>query len=72
MTLDENRGDLERHADDFRRRSGFTYTVLDPQSRDVIGCVYVYPLPDSEYDARARCRGCGRAIRSSTSRCGGR
>jgi hypothetical protein len=53
MTLDENRADLERHADDFRGRTGFTYTVLHPQSRDVIGCVYIYPLPDSEHAARA-------------------
>ena len=35
MTPDENRADLERHADDFRKRTGFTYTVLDPASRDV-------------------------------------
>ncbi len=54
MTLDENRADLERHANDFRSRTGFTYTVLDPQSSDVIGCVYIYPHPDSEHDARAR------------------
>ena len=40
MTLDENRADLERHARDFAQRSGFTYTVLDPADRDVIGCVY--------------------------------
>ena len=53
MTLDENRADLERHANDFRGRSGFTYTVLDPESRDVIGCVYIYPLADGEHDARA-------------------
>jgi hypothetical protein len=53
MTPDENRTDLERHADDFRNRTGFTYTVLDPPSRDVIGCVYIYPLPDSD-DASAR------------------
>jgi hypothetical protein len=52
MTLEENRGDLERHANDFRNRGGFTYTVLDPDSRDVIGCVYIYPLPDGEHDAR--------------------
>ena len=38
---------------DLRNRTGFTYTVLDPASRDVIGCVYIYPLPDSDYDARA-------------------
>ena len=53
MTLEENRVDLQRHADDFRNRRGFTYTVLDPASRDVIGCVYIYPLPDSGYDACA-------------------
>ncbi len=53
MTADENRADLERHADDFRNRTGFTYTVLDPATRNVIGCVYIYPLPESDDDARA-------------------
>ena len=48
MTEDENREDLQRHADDFRNRKGFTYTVLDPIDRDVIGCVYIYPLRDSD------------------------
>jgi hypothetical protein len=52
MTPDENRADLQRHADDFRDRAGFTYTVLDPASGDVIGCVYVYPRRDSDVDAR--------------------
>lgn len=51
MTADQNRADLERHANDFRTRKGFTYTVLDPASRDVIGCVYIYPLRDSDKDA---------------------
>lgn len=53
MTADENRADLERHADDFRNRKGFTYTVLDPADRDVIGCVYIYPVGDPGYDAHA-------------------
>ena len=52
MTADENRADLQRHADDFRSRTGFTYTVLDPAKRDVIGCVYIYPARDGEADAR--------------------
>jgi hypothetical protein len=43
MSLAENLRDLQRHADDFERRVGFTYTVLDVNDR-VIGCVYVYPL----------------------------
>jgi RimJ/RimL family protein N-acetyltransferase len=53
MTPDENRADLERHAEDFRARKGFTYTVLDPDSREVVGCVYIYPERDSDYDACA-------------------
>jgi RimJ/RimL family protein N-acetyltransferase len=52
MTLDENRADLERHADDFRQRTGFTYTVLDRPSGSIVGCVYIYPGRDSEHDAR--------------------
>jgi hypothetical protein len=43
MTVDENLGDLERHAEDFAARTGFTYTVLDPLDGVVIGCVYIYP-----------------------------
>jgi hypothetical protein len=43
MSLDDNLGDLRRHAADFAARTGFTFTVLDPDDRDVIGCVYLYP-----------------------------
>jgi hypothetical protein len=52
MTPDANLADLQRHADDFRNRAGFTYTVLDPASRAVIGCIYIYPPPDGGHDAR--------------------
>ncbi len=51
MTLEENRADLQRHADDFENRSGFTYTVLEAGG-DVVGCVYIYPAPDGFYDAQ--------------------
>jgi hypothetical protein len=51
MSLDENREDLERHAQDFAARSGFTYTVLDPSDRAVIGCLYIYPDRDGPADA---------------------
>jgi hypothetical protein len=54
MTPEENRADLQRHADDFRNRTGFTYTVLDRASGDVIGCVYVYPSAEGESGAHAR------------------
>jgi hypothetical protein len=52
MTLDDNRRDLERHADDFAQRAGFTYTVLDSSDGDVIGCVYIYPVADDSHDAK--------------------
>jgi hypothetical protein len=44
MTADQNLDDLRRHRRDFEERTGFTYTVLDPGTDDVIGCLYVYPL----------------------------
>lgn len=50
MTLEENLADLRRHADDFERGAGFTFTVLDPGDRDVIGCVYLYPTSSPEWD----------------------
>jgi hypothetical protein len=43
MTLEENLGDLTRHAGEFVRREAFTYTVLAPDSDTVIGCLYIYP-----------------------------
>ena len=43
MTLEENWTDLKEHADDFEARTGFTFTVMGRESRQVIGCVYFYP-----------------------------
>lgn len=43
MTLEANLADLNRHAEDFAARKGFTFTVLEPLAREVIGCVYLYP-----------------------------
>jgi hypothetical protein len=54
MTPAENLADLERHARDFAARDGFTYTVLDAEDRDVVGCVYIYPANDGVHDARVR------------------
>ncbi|GAA4914120.1 hypothetical protein HD597_010570 [Nonomuraea thailandensis] len=51
MTLEANLADLRRHADDFAQRRGFTYTVLDPDGGEVIGCVYIYPSAGDDHDA---------------------
>ena len=53
MTLEENCADLERHASDFVARKGFTFTVLDPGDREVVGCVYLYP-PEQGGDVRVQ------------------
>ncbi|MFD0418472.1 N-acetyltransferase [Streptomyces sp. NPDC127108] len=43
MTAEENLRDLVEHAEDFVRRGGFTYTVIETASGEVIGCLYIYP-----------------------------
>jgi hypothetical protein len=50
MSLERNLDDLRRHAADFEARAGFTFTVLAPDTGDVIGCVYIYPtkVPDAD------------------------
>lgn len=50
MSLDRNLDDLRRHAADFEARSGFTFTVLEPATGDVIGCVYLYPSTSPDAD----------------------
>jgi hypothetical protein len=54
MTLEQNLADLQMHAEHFARRQGFTYTVLDAASGEVIGCVYIYPADRPGRDARVR------------------
>jgi len=54
MTLEQNLADLRRHADDFARRKGFTFTVLDPRDDEVIGCVYLYPPASADWDVTVR------------------
>jgi hypothetical protein len=53
MTRQENLRDLERHAQDFTGRRGFTYTVLEAGTSGVIGCVYIYPAQGSPGQRRA-------------------
>lgn len=53
MSPEQNLDDLRRHADDFEKRTGFTYTVLDDGDQ-VIGCVYIYPSPADRRIARVR------------------
>jgi hypothetical protein len=54
MDLKANLADLRRHADDFAQRRGFTYTVIENVSGEVIGCVYIYPSRGDDHDTDVR------------------
>lgn len=53
MSLEANLKDLERHAQDFAARTGFTYSILDAD--EVIGCLYIYAahLPDHDVEVQS-------------------
>lgn len=48
MSLESNLADLQKHADDFVRRAGFTFSVIEVPGDDVIGCVYIYPARNDD------------------------
>lgn len=54
MSPEQNLADLTQHAADFEARKGFTFTVLDPDSAEVIGCVYLYPSPAPDHDVEVQ------------------
>jgi len=54
MSPEANLGDLTRHAADFEARKGFTFTVLDPSTDEVIGCVYLYPTSSTAHDVEVQ------------------
>ena len=54
MTLERNLQDLTRHAADFEKRTGFTFSVLQPDGSNVIGCVYIYPTTEPGYQAEVQ------------------
>ena len=58
FSADRNLADLWEHADEFERRVAFAYSVLAPDSDDVIGCVYIDP---SDRDGTASVRSWVRA-----------
>lgn len=53
VTLEENKEVLGWHAEEFQKKIGFVYTVLNPAETEVIGCVYFYPSRIDGYDAES-------------------
>ncbi|HSH82739.1 MAG TPA: GNAT family N-acetyltransferase [Herpetosiphonaceae bacterium] len=44
FTLAQNAEDLEEHEREHDDRTAFTFTVLDPEEAECLGCVYIRPL----------------------------
>ena len=54
MSLADNAADLAIHAREFDDRTRFAYTVLDPVTAEVIGCVYIGRSGRDGHDADVR------------------
>lgn len=54
LTIEQNLADLGWHQVEFSRRTSFTFTVMNFDESQCLGCVYIYPPRESEagFDAR--------------------
>ncbi|RKY18191.1 MAG: hypothetical protein DRQ55_13965, partial [Planctomycetota bacterium] len=50
FTLEENRGDLQKHWREFEQRVGFAYTVLTPDRQRCLGCIYLTPIAPGDFE----------------------
>ena len=54
LSLADNAADIGKHVTQFADRTRFAYTVLDPASAEVIGCLYIGSSDRDGYDADVR------------------
>jgi hypothetical protein len=52
MTVEQDREDLQRHADEMERNESFNYALFDEAETMLLGCVYIDP-PEKVGDADA-------------------
>ena len=50
MTLIENTNDLVRHNNEFHQKIAFAYSVMSPNKERYIGCIYINPTSNPNYD----------------------
>ena len=51
LTLEQDLIDLGWHQKEFQRRTSFAYTVMHPDEKECLGCVYIFPSSNAAYDA---------------------
>ena len=44
FTIEENLADLQQHEQEHQDRLAFTYTVMNPDETECLGCIYITPL----------------------------
>lgn len=49
-TLYQNTIDLGYHQKEFQKKASFTYSILNKSKDECIGCMYIYPCDDINYD----------------------
>ncbi len=50
LTLEQDLIDLGWHQKEFQIRSSFAYTVMDLDESQCLGCVYIFPSEDNEFE----------------------
>jgi hypothetical protein len=53
LTLEDDLIDLGWHQKEFRRRSSFAYTMMSLDETRCLGCCYIYPPDNPQFDADA-------------------
>tara|TARA_R110002096_G_scaffold42893_5_gene115354 strand:- start:35 stop:685 length:651 start_codon:yes stop_codon:yes gene_type:complete len=48
MSEADNRVALENHWEEFKNHEAYAYTVLAPNGKTCLGCVYLYPVPSNK------------------------
>jgi len=51
LTFKQDMIDLGWHQKEFQKRSSFTFTVMNLDETECLGCVYIYPSHNPHYDA---------------------
>lgn len=51
MTAEQDREDLQRHADEMETHESFNFALFDANEIELIGCVYIDPSDDGAADA---------------------
>ena len=51
MTAEQDREDLQHHADEMETHESFNYALFDADETELIGCVYIDPTDKAGADA---------------------